>query len=258
MSSYDRRQRSAALTALAAQAGAGIGSGGPMGAWNQNMANMASNTAQAAAEKEAQKEAEKAKKQKIGGSIGGILGGVAGSLIPVAGPIIGPMIGGALGSSGGQLVGGGRVDLGSAALSGGLAGLGGAAGKFLGGAAGAGGTAAQTTTQASGGLAASNATMKAAGTQALSPMSPPLVQTGYTGGGTATPVGGGGLFGRIATPANMAKMSSQFKGSLLMNGLSDATGMDGMFDPSVPTVSTYRRNPKNGMALEPVYPTFYR
>lgn len=279
MSAYDRRQRSAALTALAAQAGAGIGSGGPMGAWNQNMASMASNTAQAAAEKEAQKEAEKAKKQGTLGKIGSVAGGLLGAVTPL-GPIVGPALGATLGSAGGQMLGGGRVDLSSALGQGATAGLGGVAGKMLpalgGAGAGAGETVAQTTTQAAGGQAASNATMKsavdavtngggkaalarAAGSQPMSPVSPPLVQSGYTGGGTATPVGGNrgsGLFGFLSTPDSIQRMGNQFRGMMATNMLSGATGMDGMFDPSVPTVSTYRRDPQRGMALTPVYPTF--
>ena len=296
MSAYDRRQKSAALTALAAQAGAGIGSGGPMGAWNQNMANMASSTAQAAAEKEAQKEAEKAEKQKKGGSIGGMAGSIIGSVL--GGPV-GAAIGGTVGSAGGQAIGGGRVDVGSALGQGAMAGISGVAGNMLPplGGAGAGasnavGTAAQTTTQAAGGQAASNATMKAAvdavtnggGKAALQEAAltsaqgmgqaaaqgagagvgqavSPLVQTGYTGGGTATPVGGNrgsGLFGFLSTPDSMQQMGNQLYGTMATNMFTGVTGMDGMFDPSVPTVSTYRRNPKNGMALEPVYPTFYR
>lgn len=293
MSAYDRRQQNAALTALAAQAGAGIGSGSPMGAWNQNMASLASSTAQAAAEKEAAKQAEKAEKQKKGGSIGGVAGSVIGSVL--GGPV-GAAIGGTVGSAGGQAISGGHVDMSSALGQGAMAGIGGVAGEMLptlGGAAGAGagGTVAQTTTQAARGQAASNATMKDAvnavtnggGKAALQEAAltsaqgmgqaaaqgpgagigqavPPLVQKGYKGGGTATPVGGNrgsGLFGQFTTPDSMQKMGNQLRGMMATNMLTGATSMDGMFDPTVPTVSTYHRNPKNGMALEPVYPTFY-
>ncbi len=125
MSAYKKRQKMLALTRVMADAGAGIGSNGPMGNFAGNMGQIASNMAQAEAESEAQKEAEKKEKSGFFGKIGGLLGGVAGSAIPWLGPVIGPAIGSALGSAGGQAAGGGGVDVGQvlgAGISGGMGG----------------------------------------------------------------------------------------------------------------------------------------
>lgn len=128
MSAYKKRQKMLAMSNIMAQAGAGIGSDGPMGNFAGNMGQIASNMAQAEAESEAQKEAEKKGKSGLLGSIGGLIGGVAGTAIggpALGGAIAGGALGGALGSAAGQAVGGGGVDLGQtlgAGVSGGIGG----------------------------------------------------------------------------------------------------------------------------------------
>lgn len=134
MSAEKNREKTAALSQLMAQTGAGLGMNSPMGAWNQNMGTMASNAAQAAAEKEAQKAAEKKKKGNFWSSVLKTVGGIGGSLIPGLGPILGPALGSAVGDMAGKAVTGNKVDLGSAAMSGLQGGVGGAMGGKLAGA----------------------------------------------------------------------------------------------------------------------------
>lgn len=123
MSAYKKRQKMLALSNIMAQAGAGIGSNGPMGNFAGNMGQIASNMAQAEAESEAQKEAEAKEKSGFFGKIGGLLGGVVGNaILPGVG---GAALGSALGSAGGQAAGGGGVDAGQvlgAGISGGMGG----------------------------------------------------------------------------------------------------------------------------------------
>lgn len=115
MSAYDKRQKIAALAQLAAQSGAGIGTGTPMGEWGSRMGQMSANFAQAAAEKERQEELENAEKGnglgKIGSVVLGAIGGVAG------GPA-GAALGASVGSAAGQALGGGKVNPVSVAGSG--------------------------------------------------------------------------------------------------------------------------------------------
>lgn len=125
MSAYKKRQKMLAMSNIMAQAGAGIGSDGPMGNFAGNMGQIASNMAQAEAESEAQKEAEDKEKSGFLGKIGGLIGGTAASLIPGVGPVIGPAIGSALGSAAGQAAGGGGVDLGQTLGAGTSGGMGG-------------------------------------------------------------------------------------------------------------------------------------
>ena len=123
MSAYKKRQKMLALTRVMADAGAGIGSNGPMGNFAGNMGQIASNMAQAEAESEAQKEAEAKEKSGFFGKIGGLLGGVVGNAILPGGG--GAALGSALGSAGGQAAGGGGVDVGQvlgAGISGGMGG----------------------------------------------------------------------------------------------------------------------------------------
>ncbi|HQL95622.1 MAG TPA: hypothetical protein PL005_13165 [Candidatus Hydrogenedentes bacterium] len=124
MSAYKKRQKMLALTRVMADAGAGIGSNGPMGNFAGNMGQIASNMAQAEAESEAQKEAEEKEKSGFFGKIGGLLGGTLLSATPL-GPVVGGALGSALGSAGGQAAGGGGVDVGQvlgAGISGGMGG----------------------------------------------------------------------------------------------------------------------------------------
>ena len=123
MSAYEKRQKMLAMSNIMAQAGAGIGSDGPMGNFAGNMGQIAANMAQAEAESEAQKEAEDKEKSGFLGKIGGLLGGVVGNaILPGVG---GAALGSALGSAGGQAAGGGGVDAGQvlgAGISGGMGG----------------------------------------------------------------------------------------------------------------------------------------
>ena len=128
MSAYKKRQKMLALSNVMAQAGAGIGSDGPMGNFAGNMGQIAANMAQAEAESEAQKEAEKKDKSGFLGSIGALLGTVGAAAIPGLSPATAALAGGlgsAAGSAAGQAIGGGGVDLGktvSAGISGGMGG----------------------------------------------------------------------------------------------------------------------------------------
>ena len=144
MSAYEKRQKMLALSQTMAQAGAGIGSYGPMGNFAGNMGQLAANMAQAEAESEAQKEAEAKENSGLLGSIGGLIGGVAGSAIggpTLGGAIAGGALGSGLGSAAGQAVGGGGVDLSQTLGAGVSGGIGGYMGSKALGAAGAAGGA---------------------------------------------------------------------------------------------------------------------
>lgn len=113
MRSRDKKLNWLAVAKTLADAGAGLGAGGPGGAWGQNLQGTISNLAQGI---EAEKQAEEEKKKNSGfGSIGGILGGIVGNAIL---PGAGGAIGGMLGSAGGQAVGGGDVNFGNVVQSG--------------------------------------------------------------------------------------------------------------------------------------------
>ena len=133
MRSRDKKLNWLAVAKTFADMGAGLGAGGPGGAWGQNLQGTISNLAQGI---EAEKQAEEEKKKHSGlGGFLGFLGSTVGNFIA---PGSGAVIGGMLGNAGGQYLGGGDVNWADV----GKAGIGG----YLGSGAGAGKAVADTAT----------------------------------------------------------------------------------------------------------------
>lgn len=98
MSSKDKKEKWLALASFFANMGAGLGQGGPGGAWGERIAGQISNQAQAIAAQRAKEEADKKAKR-------GFLGKVAGTVvgrIPVVGSIAGPLVEQGIAGSGGS------------------------------------------------------------------------------------------------------------------------------------------------------------
>lgn len=213
MSAYENRQRQAALAAMLA------GTDG----WGAKQAAIAGQMAQAAAMKEAQKEQEKKEKSKGLGKIGGLVAGLiaapltGGMSLPAAMAVSGGAS--ALGTAAGQMAGGGGVDMGNV-LGAGLTGAGGTMfGRALSPMLSGGGTPAATTTQAAGGLDASNATMGKAvnaiqGTAAPVGTAPlPRYVAPPTGTQVGTPVS------TMTQPTLLNKIMPFMAGNSMMGGL---------------------------------------
>lgn len=275
MSASEKRQKIAAISQIVAGIAANNGTVG--GQWAANQAKLAGNYAQAEAEKEAQKEAEKKAKGK---GLGGILGTVAslaaapftaGMSIPAAAAISGGA--GALGSTAGQLLGGGDVDFGqvlqsgaTGAVAGGLGaglsgGAGGAAAGAKAGASGAGATGGQVAATA--GPSSSPAAMQASNAAVKSARADLGLQTGSdsllnavpkpTGGqiSAMSPEARGAYFGRA--PVYKAA-ESQGGGYLsrLVDGLGNyaiASQMMGGIMPQQQSSGQLVRDPRTGRLI---------
>ena len=74
MSSKDKKEKWLALASFFANMGAGLGQGGPGGAWGERIAGQISNQAQAIAAQRAKEEADKKAKR-------GFLGKIAGTVV---------------------------------------------------------------------------------------------------------------------------------------------------------------------------------
>lgn len=98
MSSKDKKEKWLALASFFANMGAGLGQGGPGGAWGERIAGQISNQAQAIAAQRAKEEADKKAKR---GFLGKIAGTVVGR-IPVVGDIAGPLAEAGIAGSGGS------------------------------------------------------------------------------------------------------------------------------------------------------------
>jgi len=98
MSSKDKKEKWLALASFFANMGAGLGQGGPGGAWGERIAGQISNQAQAIAAQRAKEEADKKAKR---GFLGKIAGTVVGR-IPVVGDIAGPLVEQGIAGSGGS------------------------------------------------------------------------------------------------------------------------------------------------------------
>lgn len=92
MSSKDKKEKWLALASFFANMGAGLGQGGPGGAWGERIAGQISNQAQAIAAQRAKEEADKKAKR-------GFLGKIAGTAV---GPIAGPLVEQGIAGSGGS------------------------------------------------------------------------------------------------------------------------------------------------------------
>ena len=98
MSSKDKKEKWLALASFFANMGAGLGQGGPGGAWGERIAGQISNQAQAIAAQRAKEEADKKAKRGFLGKIAGTAVG----MIPGVGQIAGPLVEQGIAGSGGS------------------------------------------------------------------------------------------------------------------------------------------------------------